>query len=901
MASLYDRISDGTMSIDEITASMKAATSEGGKFYQSMEKQSQTLSGQLSTLKDNSMELLGSITSDLSDSLASVALPMLNGIIGELQASFDQGGFQGLLDSATSMIPDLLGMMTGKLQDAFSGLSRWLPQGVSQLMSALPGLLSAASDIAPQLTTALFEVAGTVVGDLVSMLPELVPALMEGILGVVEATLGGIISAGEKLYNGIEKAFHPNQQKILGEWIDQEEIAKYHFDVEVDMNTATAETEIAQAYDTIRDALSKSPLTSEQKDEILSMLGQDADAIKAKLNEFGISGAQADEIAVAISDGGEIITDALKGLNLGVNAATVVKWFAQANGSRVALIAMARAAGLQPEDITEIVNFYNENIGKIGNDMPSIAEKIYDALTDGLEDSPEVVEQLKSDVEEWADGKLKEAEEGYNAAVEKLNPKDPEYKTKLTELTTEYETVKGEIESIKDASLTIIDNLAGQSTASVEAAYQTIADLETQVNALEERVAALAGKTAEQANAAYITVTSGAKADETTINTAITYKFNKWKIDEQSAQETYQEAIEALQEQLTNGDITVEEYNAGASEAESTRDAAIAAAKAEYERAFGEILKGISESEGMGELFSDENLAKANALQSLEGLTDSLKEVGWSDLGEDKKQAIAQNLSVLVGETMTVEDLELSEVVGGMVMNAMSNAFESLDGTALSEKASAVYAAALNDGATLAGTSLDVEDASDQILAVLDSVYSSTANNVGDISKQIGTASTAGMADSAGAAAAGSETIAGLAGVLGSGVSVMYGLGAATGKAYAEGFRRSMAIQSPSRVMQELGQYTGKGLEIGLRKSMERAVQVAGQVTGGLVTSADISRGMRLRVDVPNMRDDIISANAETQTVVNLDSQQIATIQGYNNSVELAWLNTRRARGYGNR
>ena len=33
MASLYDRISKGTMAVEEITESMRYATSEGGKFY----------------------------------------------------------------------------------------------------------------------------------------------------------------------------------------------------------------------------------------------------------------------------------------------------------------------------------------------------------------------------------------------------------------------------------------------------------------------------------------------------------------------------------------------------------------------------------------------------------------------------------------------------------------------------------------------------------------------------------------------------------------------------------------------------------------------------------------------------------------------------------------------------
>ena len=50
MESLYDRISAGTISVDEITASMQRSTSEGGRYFQSMEKQSLTFSGQMSTL-----------------------------------------------------------------------------------------------------------------------------------------------------------------------------------------------------------------------------------------------------------------------------------------------------------------------------------------------------------------------------------------------------------------------------------------------------------------------------------------------------------------------------------------------------------------------------------------------------------------------------------------------------------------------------------------------------------------------------------------------------------------------------------------------------------------------------------------------------------------------------------
>lgn len=75
MESLYDRISKGTISVDEITASMQRSTSEGGKYFQSMEKQSDTLSGKFSTLKDTVSEKLGGAFKGLTDFLRDHAIP----------------------------------------------------------------------------------------------------------------------------------------------------------------------------------------------------------------------------------------------------------------------------------------------------------------------------------------------------------------------------------------------------------------------------------------------------------------------------------------------------------------------------------------------------------------------------------------------------------------------------------------------------------------------------------------------------------------------------------------------------------------------------------------------------------------------------------------------------------
>ena len=78
MASLYQRISDGALSVDEITASMERSTAAGGRYFQSMEKQSKTLSGQFSTLKDNASQALGAFAQSSSDAVAGDILPTLN-------------------------------------------------------------------------------------------------------------------------------------------------------------------------------------------------------------------------------------------------------------------------------------------------------------------------------------------------------------------------------------------------------------------------------------------------------------------------------------------------------------------------------------------------------------------------------------------------------------------------------------------------------------------------------------------------------------------------------------------------------------------------------------------------------------------------------------------------------
>lgn len=116
MASMYDRISKGTISVDEITASMQRATSEGGKYFQSMEKQSQTFNGQMSTLQDNVGQIMGSLSSDISNALSGTLLPIANSSLGAVVDKFNEGatageafkaGVSNAVDSVSEKFPQL--------------------------------------------------------------------------------------------------------------------------------------------------------------------------------------------------------------------------------------------------------------------------------------------------------------------------------------------------------------------------------------------------------------------------------------------------------------------------------------------------------------------------------------------------------------------------------------------------------------------------------------------------------------------------------------------------------------------------------------------------------------------------------------------------------------------------
>lgn len=299
MASLYDRISKGTLAVDEITAAMQRATSEGGKYYQSMQKQSETLSGLFSTIQDNAQQLGAKIFDPVTDSLREQVLPEAISILDELDAAFDANGFDGLTNALLRQIPRLTTAAVSGVQTVLSGVSKKLPALAKGLLSQLPNLLSSAGTLAGDLTDALFAVASTAAESLAGMLPELVPTLLSGTGRLLESLFSGMLS----ISSGFIRGFTTSLKKLgLMDWtaedlidqafanVDREHVEDIKAKINVDPDLELTEdptVELNSLYDEIERVLTDGEADTE---EIISGLEEKVktyyETQVAKINEW---------------------------------------------------------------------------------------------------------------------------------------------------------------------------------------------------------------------------------------------------------------------------------------------------------------------------------------------------------------------------------------------------------------------------------------------------------------------------------------------------------------------------------------------------------------------------------------------------------------------------------------
>lgn len=201
-----------TITYDLLTAALQRASEEGGRYYNAMETQSQTLSGRLDTLRDNWSQLLGSLSEGLADvegNLVSAAAEWVQ----TLQTSFEEYGAKGLMEAGGSIVNDIANGIADRIPQlaeqagaAVQRFSDYLVENMGTIVETGGNLLASLADgilnAFPDIANAAVQTVGTLASELWANADKifeqgakLVGKLCEGLLSV----LGNVIEATETI------------------------------------------------------------------------------------------------------------------------------------------------------------------------------------------------------------------------------------------------------------------------------------------------------------------------------------------------------------------------------------------------------------------------------------------------------------------------------------------------------------------------------------------------------------------------------------------------------------------------------------------------------------------------------------------------------------------------------
>jgi len=169
---LKKQMEKGAISSADVTEAFKIATSEGGKFFNAMEKQSQTFAGRLSTLKDNVMLL----AKDLGEMLLPIA--------GDL------------LETLMKLVKSITGN-----KELMEILSKSIKQVGDALIKILPVIMDLINAVLP-LTEVLLEFNAELLDELMPVIKEFVSlfsTIMSAVIPVIKTFLDFIKVALEPL------------------------------------------------------------------------------------------------------------------------------------------------------------------------------------------------------------------------------------------------------------------------------------------------------------------------------------------------------------------------------------------------------------------------------------------------------------------------------------------------------------------------------------------------------------------------------------------------------------------------------------------------------------------------------------------------------------------------------
>ena len=165
-----------TITYDLLTAALKKASEEGGRYYNAVETQSQTLSGRIETLKDNWSQLLGTLTKGLTETEGKLVTAAA-GWVQRLQEGFETAGTNGLMQAGGHIVDEVasgisagIPSLAARAEDAVQNFALYLQDNTGRIADTggklLVSLANGILDMAPAIVNSAEQIFSAFVVEL---------------------------------------------------------------------------------------------------------------------------------------------------------------------------------------------------------------------------------------------------------------------------------------------------------------------------------------------------------------------------------------------------------------------------------------------------------------------------------------------------------------------------------------------------------------------------------------------------------------------------------------------------------------------------------------------------------------------------------------------------------------
>lgn len=205
-----EEVQDLTVSYDLLATALTAASAEGGRYAGAMEAYSQTLKGQLDTLKDNSAQLAGALTEGLfaaQKELVAAAAGWVDTLKETLEAegpgAMAAAGVQIVAEMALGIVqaaPELAGAAFQTVADFVSGILQNLPAIANTGGQMIAHLITGLAGMTADLGAAVLQIVEAIIGfflsgDFIEVGVQIIAGIIQGFVDALPQLVETVLSA----------------------------------------------------------------------------------------------------------------------------------------------------------------------------------------------------------------------------------------------------------------------------------------------------------------------------------------------------------------------------------------------------------------------------------------------------------------------------------------------------------------------------------------------------------------------------------------------------------------------------------------------------------------------------------------------------------------------------------